>query len=143
MIEHGWTVVCNRCIVDPSTNNASLMEVFEQANVEGSVQFPVVAPLQLDIVTAWHRSDPERGERGTGRFRMINPDGTALAATEYAIDLTHFFRSRAIGRLAGLPLAALGRYFFQVEIRVGEHDWREVAKIPFHVASVEGLQAGR
>jgi hypothetical protein len=142
MITHAWTVACNKCIVDPSTNNATLVEVLEQISVTGLVQFPAVAPLQVDVVTVWYRSDPARGERGTGRFRLVNPDGSSTAETEYAIDLTNHFRARSIGRLAGLPIAGPGSYFFQVELREDQR-WREVARIPFFVAHTEVPQAAQ
>jgi hypothetical protein len=135
MIQHAWTLACNKCIVDPSTNNATLVEVFEQLNIEGPVEFPAVAPMQLDVVSVWYRSVPEQGTRGSGRCSLVGPTGSVSGkSVEYAIDLMTYFRGRTIARISGLSLSGPGLYFFKVELRTDPGQaWHEVAKVPLNV----------
>jgi hypothetical protein len=139
MIEHAWTVACTKCVIDSETNNATLTETLETLTVPGNIQFPTIAPLQLDLVSNWYRSNPAQGTRGSGRVSFLNPNGEAAAPpTEYAIDLRNYYRSRNIVRVAGLPIAGTGVYFFKIELRVDAEQWREVARTPILVQAAPG-----
>jgi hypothetical protein len=75
MIRHAWSLICTKCITDPDTKNVTLAEVVEQLNIPANVTFPIIAPFQTDLVSTWYRSDPNRGERATGRVIVHTPDG--------------------------------------------------------------------
>lgn len=144
MIEHAWALLCTKCVIDPDTNNATLTEVLETLTIAGEVQFPTVAPLQMDLVSVWYRSTPEVGSRGSGRVSLLKPDGElAIPPMEFAIDLTNFFRARNIARIAGLPIAGIGIYFFKLELRTDAGLWRQVAKIPLNVLLAPDAAVGQ
>jgi hypothetical protein len=139
MIEHAWSLICTKCVTDPDSKNVTLVEVVEQLNGAPGTVFPVMAPFQTDFVSTWYRSDPTQGARATGRITVHNPDGTDREATQFAIDLTAFYRAHVVIRSAGIGLMATGVYFFVVDFRLdGQQAWQTVARIPFTVALVEG-----
>jgi hypothetical protein len=132
MIEHAWTVVCKKAIVDPQTNNATLVEIVEQINSTQRVIFPTVAPVQMELVTLWYRSNIDTPEHGEGRIVFIGPDGREAGPPQvFPIDLTQGARLRTIAQLPGIPLVGEGVHYFQIELRAdGQAQWRSVARIP-------------
>src|SRR5579863_6818782 len=123
MVEHAWSLICTKCITDPESKNITLVEVVEQINGMPGTAFPVVAPFQTDFVSTWYRSDPNRGARATGRIVLHNPDGSMHEATQFAIDLTAFYRAHVIVRSAGVGLVGTGVYYFVVDFRLdGQQD---------------------
>jgi hypothetical protein len=137
MIEHAWTLLCTKCVTDPDSRNATLVEVVEQINAPADAVFPAVVPLQLDLVSVWYRTNPETPATGTGRVTLIPPTGEAGPPTEYAIDLSVFYRSRNLTRSGGIALGGLGIYYFQIEYRENaQAAWKIVSKLPLNVAAV-------
>ncbi|SRR6266478_2542782 len=135
MIQHAWSILCTKSIVDPETKNMTVVEVIEQLNLAPNTTFPVIVPFQMEFVSTWYRSDPNQGERGTGRLGIANPDGTAVAGNQFAIDLTAFYRAHVVVRSSGIGLVAAGVYQFVVDVKgEGREDWQTVARIPLNVA---------
>jgi len=115
------------------------MEVIEQINLNPppgqQVHFPLAAPMQMDLVSTWYRSEPARGTRGSGRFSLVYGNATVGVPTEFAIDLTEHSRARTIGRMAGIPIPGTGDYFFRIELREqGMEDWRVVSTLPLTIS---------
>src|SRR5437879_5131067 len=116
MIEHDWTVVCSRTIVDPDSRNATLVDVIEQLNLSAAARFPVVIPVQMDIVSLWYRSNIDVAERGQGRIALVNPAGEEHAE-EILIDVSEYPRARTISRSGGIAVSGPGTYRFRIEVR--------------------------
>lgn len=139
MVEHAWSLICTKCITDPVTKNVTLVEVVEQINGAPGTAFPTMAPFQTDFVSTWYRSDPNQGARATGRIVVRNPDGSTHEATQFAIDLTAFYRAHVVIRSAGMGLVGAGVYYFVVDFKLdGQQDWHPAARIPLNVALMEG-----
>jgi len=133
MIEHAWTVLCKKAIVDPQTGNITLVETVEQINATGAApDFPALAPMEMELVSLWYRTDIEVAVRGQGRIALIGPDGHVVGDPQtLQLDLTTFVRARTIAKLPGLPVTGAGVYRFQVELSVdGQEEWRIVARVP-------------
>jgi hypothetical protein len=141
MIEHAWTVLCRKAIVDPQTNNATLVETVEQINATGVVNFPTLAPMQMELVSLWYRSDVATPARGQGRVTFLGPDGhETVPAQVFSIDLSAFVRVRSIAQLPGLPVTGPGMYYFQIAVLdQGNEEWRNVGRVPVQIA-VQGNQ---
>lgn len=134
MIQYAWGIACVRSITDPNSKNLSLIDVVEQINIPTGVTFPAVAPVQLDVVTTWYRSDPATPERGTGRILVRYPNGESDEVSQYAVDLTSMFRLHAITRIAGLKLVEVGIYFLGIDVREdGQQQWRRVGDVPLNI----------
>lgn len=136
MIRHAWSVVCEKVIIDQTTNNVSL-DVLEQMNLEGVVSLPLgqgfLVPTRVEVVSLWYR-DPSGGpDNGRARVRLIAPgDEKELGLIEYALDLSVHERARTRGSLPAFPLVGSGTYYFLTEQKVDEK-WNEVARIPLQV----------
>jgi hypothetical protein len=140
MIVHASTVFCTKCVIDPDTNNATLVEVLDQINIPEGTAFPMVAPIQSDLVSVWYRSNPNEPGRGTGRVSLVRPNGEKIVQKEYAIDLSVFYRGRTITRSGGFNVLEFGVYYFWIDVRQeGSEEWDNVAKIPVSVASIPAV----
>jgi len=137
MINHAWTVICEKSIIDRDTNNVSL-DVLEQVNfkmpllpkeIEG-----IIIPLRVEIVSLWYCEREEKGTKGTGRLRIETPNKKEVANVKIDIDFTSSCRHRTRNRLDGLPVPkeTSGYFNFIIEIKSGDH-WREVSRVPLEV----------
>lgn len=135
MIDHVWTVVCSRAVIDQDSNNVSLQNVVEQLNISGEPGH-VVIPMSLDIVTLWARAKVEAPARGRARVTFLSPSGVATDSPfEYDIDLSEHRRYRSRGRVQPLHIEEAGRHAFRVELQK-EHEtgWHQVASIPLEIS---------
>lgn len=137
MIDHVWTVLCSRSVIDQDSNNITLFEVLEQLTITGPplVTGEVgVVPIACELVTLWSRTRDNQASRGYGRAVLLSPSETVIREQEYDIDLTVHARTRHRVRLHGLPIQEAGRYRFRVDVRdEGEREWRTVASVPLEV----------
>jgi len=149
MIEHVWTVLCHRSVVDGETNNISLIDVLERIGISlpperattllqsdaSGAQQRLMIPLSFEVVTLWKRVSLQEPAHGKGRLVLIGPDASELAvAREFEVDLTSHARLRSRARLSGIPLTTAGEYRFRTELLIdGEANWRQVGTTPFEV----------
>lgn len=140
MIEHVWTVVCAKSVIDQESNNITLMNVLEQITAEivippGTTERPSVLPFEFELITLWSRADLESPATGRARIILISPSGQPNDITpEYEIDLTIHTRFRGRMRSKGLPADTSGVARFRVQLRIGEEEeWHEVASIPIQI----------
>ena len=73
MINHVWTVLCHRTLIDQKSNNVSMIDAIEQINIKGR-EGPTVAQISMELVSLWIRSDPNTGTRGQYRISFIEPN---------------------------------------------------------------------
>jgi hypothetical protein len=134
MIDHVWTVICSRSIIDRDTNNVSIYNVIEQINVPGEPQPDRVLDIIVEIVTLWVRSDFDVPSHGDARLTFISASGQRGGSVEFELDLSEFERLRTRRLFEGLPVAEPGRHTWLVELRnEGEEEWQEVASVPLKV----------
>jgi hypothetical protein len=131
-MQHVWTVVCTRTVIDQQTNNISLFEVLEQIQLSGPPlpSSGVVLPTNFEVVSFWTRSADADPERGRARLRFASPTGQVINESEYEIDLSTFVRTRTIAKMSGFPISAPGRYYFQVDLRNEAGAWEAQARVP-------------
>ena len=134
MIDHVWTVLCSRAVVDQETNNVSIQNAIEQINIVGEPKPDAVIPKRFEVVTLFARSAPEVPCRGELRLTYRSPSDEILGTFERPINLLKHERLRARMRFEGLPAGEPGRYYFDVELRnEGEDEWHRVAAIPLMI----------
>lgn len=158
MAEHVWSVLCDRSVIDKSSNQVSLLNVVESLNLfvdkeeldrlRGSGAEGGERPLvshRMHFVTWWVRSDLDTPETVLIRLVLISPAGDLGTPTEATIDLSHSSSYRLQIAIDGLAFRGEGRYWFAIEEQGGPDEWREVARIPLGVAvreaSDENLKA--
>jgi hypothetical protein len=135
-VEHAWTVVCDKTIIDRETNNISL-DSAEQLNVEllpptGDAPGVMLA-ARISIASLWYRSPVDQPAKANHRMRVIAPNQETVGQTDAVVDLTEHTRTRTISKLPALPVpkAAFGGgwYYFVIELETNG-EWRQVAKVP-------------
>jgi len=132
MIDHVWSVLCLKSIIDNESNNISLVDVIEKLEITGP-SGEGLAPIQMEVVTLWTRHDLSQPSRAGARLRLVGPDNNQIdEPISYDVDLTTFFRTRHRVRMGGLPIRGSGLYRFLVELEENGN-WREVAKVPLEV----------
>lgn len=134
MIDHIWTVVCSRVVIDQETNNVSIQNAIEQLNIPAEPIPEGVIPVQLDLVTFCVRSDPDTPCRGELRLSFRTPSNRVLATFERAIDLSEHERHRNRMRFNGLAAEESGRHYFDVDLRnEGGTEWHHVSAVPLTI----------
>jgi hypothetical protein len=134
MIEHVWTVICSRVVVDQESNNLSIQNVLERVTIPGEPIPETLVPMPFEVVTMLTRADREEPVRGSMRMQMLFPSGKVFDTREADIAMTRHTTYRVRNRFSGLPIAEAGRHVFTVELRnAGEEQWRQVAAVPLMI----------
>jgi hypothetical protein len=137
MIDHVWTVLCSRAVIDRDSNNVSLENVIERVTIEGQPEADAALPLPLDVMTLWTRTAPDQPCQGRMRFECLFPSGAKFGEFTGVVNLQKTGNYRSKVHLPSLPLAETGRYLFVVYLQQPDTtDWRQVASIPLNVVSV-------
>jgi len=144
MIELAWTVLCTKMIVDPQSNNATLVELVEQVSGDAPPAYPAVIPLQLELVSLFYRIPPDAPAKCAARVTVIGSDGRPVGdPNEFQVDLTIHPRARAVAKLPGLVVTGEGVHFLMVEIRTeNEQNWRTTGKVPYFFSVLARPVAG-
>lgn len=137
MVEHIWSILCRRSVIDRETNVISLFDVVEQLEaIIESVQ-PTAGVLiseQLDFVTLWQRVPQDQPARARSRLTLLRPSGEPVRSEEMELDLSAHTRLRSINRIHGLGITGAGTYVFRVELRnEGESNWSQITNIPLQL----------
>jgi hypothetical protein len=134
MIEHVWSVLCSRAVVDRFSNNVSLENVIEQITIPGDPTPELRIPMAFDLLSFWVRAKDDEPSRGTQRVSVILPSGEVKFTGEYEINLESHPRGRVKVFFPELPVPIEGRYIFRVEIKNDNEDaWNKVAEIPLQI----------
>ncbi len=139
-----WAVACQASSLDKDTNNVSLFNVIEEIAVSAEppteaagTDTTAVARGDFELVVLWARSDEEASEKGTGRVRILDPDGKALGGADSDVDLSTFLRLRSRNRFMVFPVTKLGMYDFVVEYKTADEDWTIMFNVPVRVKVTE------
>src|SRR3990172_3519864 len=133
MIEHIWSVLCSRSVIDSETNNVSIQDVIEQITINAEPTEDGFLPFPLELITLWGRKEIDRPARGIERVSFVTPSGKHTIISESKIDLSKAERHRQRVRFPGLPIGEAGRHYFRVEFKENGDQYREVAAVPLTV----------
>lgn len=137
MIQHVWTILCRLSVVSQETNNVSLIEILEEANIPippPANLGPGFVPAVVDVVTLWSRQDDNQPALGSARVLLISPSGIQLNEIVYEVDLREPRRFRHTSRMIGLPAQDEGRYHFRLAYRLqGTDDWVDAGSLPIWI----------
>jgi hypothetical protein len=133
MIEHIWSILCSRAVIDSETNNVSIQDVIEQITVNAEPAENGFLPIPFELITLWDREEINEATKGIERVTFITPSSKSTVISEVEIDLTKVERHRQRVRFPGLPINEAGKYYFKVEVKNGNNEWKQVAAIPLKV----------
>lgn len=134
MIDHVWTVLCSRIIIDRDKNNVSLIDVIERLTLHVPPNLPesVLPAAHIELASLWARSDGQTPTYGKCRVRFEDPTGKEHElAVEQEIDLLSHMRLRTIARL-DIGFNQEGTYKIRVDLKK-EKRWKKVAQIPLEI----------
>lgn len=143
MIQHIWSILCERSIIDDSSNNISLLNVIEELTLtpppgmKAGVAVETgsgVVPFNYEIASLWTREKSDKPELGRAKIMLIDPFGKSKASNEVELDLRSYERLRTRQRFNGLPMSGVGQYTFLIQLQ-GENgkEWIDVARVPLQV----------
>jgi hypothetical protein len=133
MLEHIWSVLCSRSVIDSETNNVSIQDVIEQITVNAEPVENGFLPFPFELITLWGRKESNEPAKGMERVTFVTPSGKAEVVSEAEIDLSNVERNRHRVRFPGLPISEGGKYYFKVEVKNGNNNWKPVSAIPLKV----------
>lgn len=135
MIDHIWTVLCSRSVVDERSKNVSIQNAIEQLTATGEPVPGQLIPMQLEVVSLWTRTEPETPTKGRLRVALHAPSGKVFGQLELPVNLTEHERFRSQMRYTGIPAEEAGRHYFYVDLQEeDEGEWRRVAAVPLTIA---------
>jgi len=133
MIEHIWSILCSRAVIDSETNNVSIQNVIEQIIIKAEPAENGFLPIELELITLWGRKELNETAEGVERVTFITPSGKSEVISEAEIDLTKAERHRQRVKLSGLPVSESGKFYFKVETKNDNNEWEKVSAIPLKV----------
>lgn len=133
MINHVWTVLCTRSVIDIETNNVSIQDVIEQLNIPGDPKPDGLLAIPFEIISLWIRFDPKIPGQGLERISFVTPSEKSTVVAESPIDLSTAERQRNRIRFPGLPIAEEGRHYFQIEYKQDNGEWTKAATLPISI----------
>ena len=85
MINHIWSVLCQRSVIDSKSNNISLIDIFEKLEVNLSVPVSegknkvkkINVPVNYEIVSLWTYDKEDQGKNIYLQIKFILPGGKA------------------------------------------------------------------
>ncbi len=134
MINHVFSVICDRSSIDTETNTASIFGVLEQLTVFTRDTGLIKLPIQFELFSHWSRMLVDQPAKGKMRVYFCSPTGDKNVRAESIIDLSSvvFYRIRI--RINGIELSGPGLYKFVIEYQASEDvEWVEVAQLPILV----------
>jgi len=135
MIEHVFSLLCRKSIIDQDTNNLSISEVLERLTIqtEGPKSNDHIrVPVEFEIVSLWRKivKDSFKGEIV---ITLLDPDKKVLHTQTVPLTIKPTFdRYRTRVRAKGIPVSKEGTYRFKISV---EENGKEsvVANIPLEV----------
>jgi hypothetical protein len=158
MAEHVWSLLCDKVLIDPTSDNVSLIDITERLTLhvseEGSIERQVtearadgdkgiLIPTALYLVSSWVRSDLTKPEEARFRYTLLNPAGDRVHEEAYGVDLRGFASQRVFIRFRQVPVSALGQHWILIEQEEQQKKhtrWRVVARLPLDLAESTELQ---
>ena len=138
MIEHIWSVVCERTILDRDSNLISIINSLEELGIEGPLEKKRILRVPIEIVSFWVRSDIAVPVKGLARYRFVSPSGDNVKDQNIDLDLSDFERLRTRVQFLNLNFPEPGIYHFQVAYRKNKKSsWKTVASIPLKINVIE------
>lgn len=128
MVEHVWTVLCEKVLEDPDTRVISLVDILERLIIdpEGGMEQQiekareagkkgVFVNVQMQVVSWWIRSDHEKEEISHARIAFVSPLGERVMVQDVQIHWEkEISGQRIFVKLDKLPIARLGLYWFKI-----------------------------
>ncbi len=134
MMDHVWSVLCTRAVIDERSHNLTLFNSVEQIAIKGVIEAEHTLNMPLEMVSFLTRKDINKPTKGILRISLISPSGKTIGTNEIEVNLMEAERNHSILSFNALPISEPGIYLFDIEIR-GEEDseMRKVTTVPLQI----------
>lgn len=139
MMNHLWSLLCKKAIVDVQTNSLSLFGVLEQATItitsKKELKEISVIPMDFDLASFWvdedGRADKQRDIQML--IEISGPDKKKTELSKQKIEVKKGIkRMRTFNHFDGIKFRGPGIYKFVIKHKVGGN-YRTVAEVPLEV----------
>lgn len=137
MIQHVWSVLCERSIVDVDTNNITLsvLEQIKAVHKKVDTKAKLVAlPFKGQIVSLWQKTNGSTSDVVHYRIRIRDLMGKYIGEGGGETGFGTSDRLRTRTSFDRLPVRPIGKgyYYFVVELKANDK-WKRVAQLPLLV----------
>jgi len=136
-IQHMWSLICERAVVDSTSNNVSLTNVLEEVQIVPSpeIEFGVgekdkkliVIPMVFNLVSTVKKLTASE-YNGEFQISVVDPDDKVLQVNANAFKIPAYnTRFRTIASIQGFPVTVPGEYKFLIKAK--ENTQKEFTKL--------------
>jgi hypothetical protein len=142
MINHIWSLLCRRSVIDNETNNLSIFDILERLTVEikikrgsGDKVTKINIPIEYEIISFWVKAPETKEFKGGIKLEIISPDGKIEKTFEKPLEIPKDKkRLRSRIRIKGFVAHKEGNYIFRINYKEGAKDrYLKAAEIPLEV----------
>ncbi|HCC84501.1 MAG TPA: hypothetical protein DEP87_02365 [Candidatus Pacebacteria bacterium] len=148
MINHIWSVLCRKSVIDRDTNNISIFDVFEQLSVDAKIKEnpdnnenkdnkKINLPIEYELISFWVKDSRQSPFhfKGDVKVEITNPKGLSEKSFEQVLEMPKDMkRLRARMIINGLIIEESGIYNFIVSIKEpGNQKYKKVSEVPLEV----------
>lgn len=135
-VQHIWTLLCQRAIIDKKSNNLSLVDVVETVkvplkNFENGKIFKILFPCQ--IVSFWSKDEAIMSISTQIRLVFYAPGDKKISQMIFPVHIASEMKfARSIINLNFLPITVSGEYILEIQ-QQKNRKYEVQARVPFLV----------
>lgn len=143
MLNHVWSVLCRRAIIDSSTNNLTISDVLEELTIDIKVEKQnadkmkqINLPLEFEIVSMWKKEDVVTTHlKADCEIEVLSPEGKQMKTFTQLVDMpSGMKRLRTILKVMGFVVEGSGEYLLKVSVKEeGHKTFKAVSELPLVV----------
>jgi len=142
MINHIWSLLCRRSVIDSETNNLSLYDILEQLTVDVKIKkggedkvTKINIPIEYEVISFWIKPPKIKESKSGIKLEIINPDGKIEKTFEQPLEIPKDKRRlRSRIRIKGFVADKAGNYIFRINYKEGaKGQYIKAADIPLEV----------
>lgn len=142
MINHIWSLLCRRSVIDSETNNLSVYDILEQLTVDIKIKkgnedkaTKINVPIEYEVISFWIKASEIKEFKGGIRLEIVNPEGMVEKTFEQPLEIPKDKRRlRSRIRINGFVADMPGNYIFRISYKEStKEQYKKAADIPLEV----------
>lgn len=142
MINHIWSLLCRRSVIDSETNNLSVYDILEQLTVDIKIKkgnenkaAKINIPIEYEVISFWVKTPGIKEFKGGIKLEIINPEGKVEKTFEQPLEIPKDKRRlRSRIRISGFVADTAGNYIFRINYKESDKEqYKKAADIPLEV----------
>lgn len=142
MINHIWSLLCRRSVIDSETNNLSVYDILEQLTVDIKIKrggedkiTKINIPIEYEVISFWVKAPEIKEFKGGIKLEIISPEGKIEKTFEQPLEIPKDKRRlRSRIRISGFVANTAGIYIFRINYKEGIKDqYIKAADVPLEV----------